>query len=69
MAGFQISPGLISETEKHFTLRGPTELNIEQRRAVACMLCGSGRVGSSPFILFGPPGDFIYSWCDPPRVS
>lgn len=33
---------------------GTRVLNLEQRQAVASVLCGAG--GGTPFALFGPPG-------------
>jgi len=35
--------------------RGSQQLNVEQRHAVAAVLCGAGR--ALPYALFGPPGE------------
>jgi hypothetical protein len=37
-------------------LRGSTPLNLEQRLAIAAVLCGAGGPGRPPFVLLGPPG-------------
>ena len=52
-----IGSDAITEKQEQLIIRGNTDLNVEQRRAIAAMLCGAGRVGSPPFVLFGPPGN------------
>ena len=42
---------------ERIAIKGKTQLNLEQRSAVAAMMCGAGRSGRPPFVLFGPPGE------------
>ena len=46
-----------SQQLERIAIKGKTQLNLEQRSAVAAMMCGAGRSGRPPFVLFGPPGD------------
>ena len=64
--GFDPDPGLpqnldlgisdadVSAVAQCLSLKGCTDLNREQKQAIAAMLCGAGR--QLPFVLFGPPG-------------
>lgn len=45
------------QQRERIAIKGKTQLNLEQRSAVAAMMCGAGRSGQPPFVLFGPPGE------------
>lgn len=55
-----VPPRCPEDVAKTLSILGPTNLNQEQRFAIAAVLCGAGKASSpaaAPFVLFGPPGE------------